>query len=80
MFAHGNFEIPMLVHGKMPGGAATMQKPKGNITYNYEQTAAGGLVRIPTSNPEVLEAAHQFLRFQSTEHQTGDSLEVSKKS
>lgn len=73
MFEHGNFQIPMFVHGKMPDGAKVMQQQKANITYKYEETRNGGLVRIRTRNPEALKAVHEFLRFQIEEHQTGDS-------
>jgi hypothetical protein len=34
----------------------------------------GGRVAISTANAQALDAIHQFLRFQVSEHQTGDSL------
>jgi hypothetical protein len=80
MFEHGNFQIPMLVHGKMPDGAAVMQERKTKITYAYEETNSGGRVRIRTSDPEALEGVHEFLRFQIGEHRTGDATEVKGKS
>ncbi len=80
MFEHGNFDIPKLVHGRMPDGAAVMEQQKANISYHYEPTKVGGLVRIRTSNPAALKAVHQFLRFQITEHKTGDSTEMGEKS
>ncbi len=76
MFQQGNFEIPMFVHAKLPDAAATMQKEKGNIRYIYEETEGGGRVRIRTNNPTALKAVHEFLRFQITEHRTGDPVEV----
>ncbi len=78
MFEHGNFDIPIFVHGKMPDGVAVMQREKANIRYIYEETKSGGRVRIETSNPEALKAVHDFLRFQISEHQTGDAMEVSR--
>jgi hypothetical protein len=33
---------------------------------------SGGRVRIHTSNARAVQAIHEFLRFQITEHQTGD--------
>ena len=42
------------------------------ISYKYEETKSGGLVRIRTSNPKALKAVHDFLRFQIEENQTGD--------
>ncbi|MGH7938759.1 MAG: hypothetical protein ACRD5Z_02655 [Bryobacteraceae bacterium] len=78
MFQKGDFQIPMFVHDKMPDGAVVMKQEKGNISYRYEPTTSGGLVRIRTTNPEALKAVHDFLRFQIREHQTGDSLEIAK--
>jgi len=78
MFAAGNFEIPMLVHGKMPDGAEIMKEEKTTIRYGYEKTKEGGLVRIQTNDRKALQAVHEFLRFQIREHQTGDGEEVGK--
>jgi hypothetical protein len=80
MFAEGNFEIPMFVHDKTPDGAAVMKKDKATIGYTYEEMKNGGRVCIRTSNPEALKAVHDFLRFQITEHQTGDSTAIGPKS
>ena len=76
MFEQGNFEIPMLVHQKMPDGAAIMQQEKSSISYTYEETKAGAKVRIQANNPKAVKAVHEFLRFQIAEHRTGDSTEV----
>ncbi len=38
-----------------------------------EPTARGARVVIRTANPEALEAVHAFLRFQISDHRTGDS-------
>jgi hypothetical protein len=53
-----------------------MQREKANIRYSYEETEAGGRVRIRTSNADALKAVHEFLRFQITDHQTGDSTDI----
>jgi hypothetical protein len=79
MFADGNFNAPMLIHGREPDGVSTMQRLKADIKYEYEQTAEGGRVRISTGNPEALKAVHDFLRFQISDHQTGDPTEVQGK-
>lgn len=77
MFAEGNFNTPMLVHGVTPPGTATMTRLKAEIKYIYEATPLGGQVLIATSNKEALGAVHEFLKFQIKDHNTGDSLEVS---
>jgi hypothetical protein len=76
MFAAGNFEAPMLVHGQQPPGVQEMKAAGAAITYTYEEMPAGGVVRIRTASPKALEAVHAFLRFQIRDHKTGDPLEV----
>lgn len=74
-FAEGDFDTPMLVHDRVPPGVPIMRRLKSEITYDYEETDKGGLVRIRTKNAEALSAVHDFLRFQITDHKTGDPLE-----
>ena len=76
MFEQGNFDIPMFVHGETPAGVDLMTKDKSTIRYSYDETQEGGRVRIATSNPNALKAVHEFLRFQITEHRTGDPTEI----
>ena len=77
MFGEGNFDAPMLVHDskKVPGTKA-MTERKGAIRYQYVETAKGGRVNIVTSDPAALAAVHEFLKFQITEHKTGDPTTV----
>ncbi len=35
-FAEGDFEKPLMTHGEMPPGVATMQRLKAKITYTYD--------------------------------------------
>ena len=60
----------------MPDGAAEMQRLRDSIAYRYEEIKSGGRVHITTSHPQALDAIHRFLRFQITEHHTGDPTEV----
>lgn len=76
MFAEGNFEIPMFVHDQVPPGVAEMQRLKAAIGYKYEETKQGGRVLISSSDPQAVAAVQSFLRFQITEHKTGDPLEI----
>ena len=75
MFAAGNFEIPIFIHDTTPPGVPVMKKLHDQIDYAYEQIDRGARVRITTKNPEALEAIHQFLRFQISDHETGDPTE-----
>ena len=79
MFRDGNFEAPMLVHGKEVPGTPEMKKVKDTITWKYEESARGGRVTISTTNAEALKAVHAFLRYQITDHKTGDPLEITKR-
>jgi len=76
MFGEGNFNVPMLVHDKTPPGSEAMRRLKTEISYEYQQTDRGALIRISTRNAEALLAIHDFLKFQIEEHMTGDPLEV----
>jgi hypothetical protein len=76
MFATGDFNAPMLIHGQNPPGTETMKRLREQIRYTLENTERGGRIRITTKNAEALQAVYSFLRFQIADHQTGDSKEV----
>jgi hypothetical protein len=76
MFAEGNFDTPMFVHDQVPPGVTEMQRLKSAISYKYEETERGGRVLISTDDRQAVAAVQSFLRFQITEHKTGDTLEV----
>jgi hypothetical protein len=78
MFAAGDFSAPMLIHAQNPPGTAEMKRLREAIQYKLEKTERGGRIRITTKDPDALKAVHEFLRFQISDHQTGDSLNVTK--
>jgi hypothetical protein len=78
MFAAGDFNAPMLVHDKVPPGVPVLERLKADVSYRYEKLDKGGRVRMVTANPEALSAVHEFLRFQISDHQTGDSGKIAK--
>jgi len=75
-FKSGDFNIPMFVHDQTPPGVETMKKLKDQIKYKYEAADNGGRVALSSANAEAVRAIHEFLKFQITEHKTGDALEV----
>jgi hypothetical protein len=77
-FARGNFNQPFQTHGEVPSGVSVMQKSDRAISYRYEDLPLGGAVRIETKDTRAREAVHEFLRYQITEHRTGDPLEVKR--
>lgn len=74
-FQSGEFNIPMFVHDQTPPGVPVMTKLKDQIRYKYELIENGGRVLISSENPEAIAAVHDFLKFQITEHKTGDPLQ-----
>jgi hypothetical protein len=78
MFTAGDFTAPFLIHSQDPPGSAAMAARKHEITYTFEAVPAGARVRIRTTGREALEAVHEFLRFQITDHRTGDPLTIQK--
>jgi mono/diheme cytochrome c family protein len=77
-FTTGDFTAPMLIHAQTPPGVAAMKQLKAAINYQFEETERGGRVRITTSNTKAIAAIHEFLRFQISDHRTGDSDKVEK--
>lgn len=75
-FSAGDFNIPMFVHDQTPPGVATMKKLNDQIRYSYEELESGGGVAISSKNADAVNAVHEFLKFQITEHRTGDPLEL----
>jgi hypothetical protein len=76
MFSAGNFEMPMFIHDTVPAGIPVMKEKHGTITYTFQPTSKGAMVRIATHDPDALKAIHQFLAFQIEDHRTGDSTSV----
>jgi hypothetical protein len=76
MFADGNFNAPMLVHGKDVPGTATMTQLKDQIHWDLQETARGARLKITADNEPALDAVHQFLKFQIEDHKTGDCTAV----
>ncbi|MCU1251293.1 MAG: hypothetical protein JWQ49_4322 [Edaphobacter sp.] len=49
-----------------------MKERSTAISYTFHPTKRGGQVRIATHDPEALKAVHEFLAFQTQDHQTDD--------
>jgi hypothetical protein len=72
IFADGNFNAPMLIHGPDVPGTATMKRLKDQLHWQLEDTPRGAKLLITADNKPALDAIHDFLRFQIEDHQTGD--------
>ena len=80
MFGDGKFDAPMLVHNSTSvPGTKTMASSKDRIRYTYVETPTGGRVDIVTTDKDALAAVHAFLKYQITEHKTGDPTTPAKR-
>jgi hypothetical protein len=72
-FTAGDFSLSEAVHDDhaIPG-VETMRKVRTAIRYAYRDLPRGGEVRITTSDSRAVEAIHQFLAFQRSDHRTGE--------
>ena len=76
MFAAGNFNAPMLVHGRDVPGAATMTQLRDELHWELQETPRGARLKVTADNKASLDAVHEFLRFQIEDHKTGDCTAV----
>ena len=74
-FGKGDFSLPIFIHATEPPGASVLREKREQMTYQYEEIADGGRLKIRTADRDAMAALHAFLRYQITEHKTGDPLE-----
>ncbi len=74
-FSEGDFALPMFIHDKPPPGIDVLKTRREALALRYEDLPSGGKVLVTTADADALAAFHAFLRFQITEHRTGDPLE-----
>ena len=75
VFGQGDFALPGLVHDtRTVPGVDAMKRQAAALTFKFEEIANGAHVRIVGATPEAIAAVHEFLRFQITDHKTGDPL------
>ncbi|MBA3637912.1 MAG: hypothetical protein M3541_15110 [Acidobacteriota bacterium] len=75
VFANGDFALPGLVHDtRAVPGVDAMRNHAAALSYTFEEIDRGALVRITGASLEAIAAVHEFLRFQITDHKTGDPL------
>ena len=79
LFGQGQLDLPHFIHATDVPGTAELARLKAHVAYTYEETALGGRLNIVTTHREALAALHAFLRFQITDHETGDTLEVARR-
>jgi hypothetical protein len=75
-FVIGDFAAPEHTHGQVPPGVAEMKRLNKLIDYHYDQLSRGAILRITSKNEQAVTAIHDFLKFQITDHKTGDPTTV----
>jgi hypothetical protein len=67
-FAAGDYADPAYIHGeKMPGLVVMEANPKA-ITVQYADTRMGGKITFVSSNASTVQAIHQWLAAQTSDH------------
>jgi hypothetical protein len=67
-FSRGDFTIPGFVHAREVPGTRVMADRKAQITYEARDLPGGAEVRIRATDPAAVEAVHEFLAFQRSDH------------
>ncbi len=67
-FSRGDFAIPGFVHARDVPGTRVMAERKAQITYEARDLPGGAEVRIRATDPVAIEAIHEFLAFQRSDH------------
>lgn len=70
-FKAGDFATPAFVHMQDVPGTKVMRQKRDKITYQAHDLPRGAELHITTSDPEALEAIHEFMAFQRHEHHAG---------
>ena len=76
MFSAGNFNVPMLVHAQAVPGTAVMSQLRDQLHWELQETPRGARIMIAANNKGALVAVHEFLRYQISDHKTGDCSAV----
>jgi hypothetical protein len=68
-FASGNFTKPFYIHAQDIPGTTIMGEKKDFIKYSINEIDNGATLILETKDKELVDAIHQFMAFQGTEHQ-----------
>ena len=68
-FSSGNFTKPFYIHAQDVPDTKIMGEKKDFIKYTINEIDNGSTLILKTKDKELLDAIHQFMAFQGTEHQ-----------
>ncbi len=69
-FTAGNFSKPFAVHAQTVPGTRTMTAKRAVIRYEAVDRAQGAEVRMRTTDSSAIQAIHDFLAFQRSDHRS----------
>ncbi len=75
-FADGDFEAPMLIHGRVPPGVPEMKRDGRRSAGPTRRRRPADALVASTKDAATLSAIHDFLRFQIEDHRTGDPTDA----
>jgi hypothetical protein len=70
-FKAGDFSTPLFVHMKTVPGTKVMAEKRSVIQYEARDLPRGAELRIRTSDPVAIQAIHEFMSFQRSDHRAG---------
>ena len=73
LWEKGKENVVTEIHGKFPEPAVTMKKLRNEITFYMAKTDNGGVLRMFSINDQARVAIQDYLKFEISEHKTGDS-------
>ena len=70
-FRRGDFSAPFTVHAQDVPGTQVMAARRGTIRYTVRPLPRGGEILITSRDARAIEAVHEFLEFQRSDHRVG---------
>jgi hypothetical protein len=78
LFEKGKADADTEIYGKVPDGLQALKKLRNEITFFAVNTDGGAALRMFSVNEQARQAIQDFLKFQISEHKTGDPLQVAQ--
>lgn len=67
-FQRGDFGDPAMIHGMEMPGLGVLESSVGSLTVSYREVPAGGAVTFRSSDPQVVQALHDWFAAQLSDH------------
>lgn len=67
-FRRGDFGDPAMIHGQEMPGLAVLESSSDSLTVSYREVPAGGEITYRSTEPEVVQALHDWFAAQLSDH------------